>query len=87
MFQVDRHDAAIQWDAERRGAMKGHVVIHDLKFLWETIEEASPRGPRRWTLHVRFGDLHITRSFGKALTKTQAEREAVKLAPEVLRVT
>jgi hypothetical protein len=67
--------------------MQGHVVFHDLKFVWETVNESVARaGPRRCTLRVAFGDLYVARTYTKKLTKSQAEYEAARLAPEVLKV-
>jgi hypothetical protein len=64
--------------------MEGIVDVHDLRFRWE-LREGTPRGPARCTLHVAFGELTLARQYAEALTQDQAQTEAARLAPEVLR--
>jgi hypothetical protein len=64
--------------------MEGIVDVHDLRFRWE-LREGTHRGPARCTLHVAFGELTLARQYSEALTQDQAQTEAERLAPEVLR--
>ncbi len=64
--------------------MEGIVDVHDLRFHWE-LREGPPRGPARCTLHVAFGELTVARQYSEALTQDQAQTEAARLAPEVLK--
>lgn len=64
--------------------MDGIVEVDDIRFHWELVESA-PRGPARCTLHVAFGELTLARPYAEALTQDQAQSEAERLAPEVLR--
>ena len=64
--------------------MEGTVDVYDVKFHWE-LQESPPRGPARCTLHVAFGELTMARQYSEALTKDQAQTEAARLAPEMLR--
>jgi len=64
--------------------MEGIVDVHDLRFNWE-LREANPHGPARCTLHVAFGELTLARQYSETLTHAQAQTEAERLAPEVLR--
>jgi hypothetical protein len=64
--------------------MEGIVDVHDLRFHWE-LRDAAPRGPARCTLHVAFGELTLARQYAEALTKDQAQTEAARLAPEMLK--
>jgi hypothetical protein len=65
-------------------SMEGIVDVHDIRFHWE-LREGSPRGPARCTLHVAFGELTAARQYSEALTPDQAQTEAERLVPEVLR--
>jgi hypothetical protein len=64
--------------------MEGIVDLHDLRFHWE-LRAGTARGPARCTLHVAFGELSVARQYAEALTQDQAQTEAERLAPEVLR--
>lgn len=64
--------------------MEGIVEVDDIRFCWE-LREATPRGPARCTLHVAFGELTLARQYAETLTQDQAQTEAERLAPEVLR--
>jgi hypothetical protein len=63
--------------------MEGTVDLNDLRFRWQLLE--APRGPARCTLHVAFGELNVARQYAESLTRDQAQSEAARLAPEVLR--
>jgi hypothetical protein len=63
--------------------MEGTVDLHDLRFRWELRD--VPRGPARCTLHVAFGELGIARPYAAKMTRDEAQKEAARLVPELLR--
>ena len=64
--------------------MEGIVEVDDIRFCWE-LRDSNPRGPAKCTLHVAFGELTLARQYVEALTQDQAQTEAERLAPEMLR--
>ena len=64
--------------------MEGIVEVDDIRFHWE-LRESARRGPARCTLHVAFGELTLARLYSEPLTQDQAQTEAERLAPDVLR--
>jgi hypothetical protein len=64
--------------------MEGIVEVDDIRFRWE-LSDSKPRGPAKCTLHVAFGELTVARQYAEVLTKDQAQSEAERLAPEMLR--
>jgi hypothetical protein len=62
--------------------MDGTIEVHGLRFRWKV---TRGRGPARHSLSVQFGDRYASRAYLKPLTREEAEREAAKLVPLVLR--
>jgi hypothetical protein len=65
--------------------MEGVVDLRDLRLNWE-VRASGKKGPARCALHVAYGQLGVSRLYVEDLTREQAQKEAERLAPEVLAV-
>jgi hypothetical protein len=63
--------------------MDGTIELNGLRFRWKV---TKGRGPARHSLCVQFGEHYANRAFLKPLSREEAEHEAAKLVPAVLRL-
>ena len=62
--------------------MEGTIELHGLRFRWKV---TRGRGPARHSLYVQFGNRSVNRAYLRPLSREEAEDEAEKLVPLVLR--
>jgi len=65
--------------------MDGVIDLDDMRYRWALRPSPKRYGRRGCTLQVTFGDMSVVRQYPGRLSRTEAQKEASLIAPEVFR--